>query len=206
MKSLKFLGLALFALTIGFSSCESLNLNPSEDESAYLDFLYLATTNDSTGVTHKGKKCNVTEIEVSELPSPAAAYIADNYTGATISRAGETESGNFVVLITLADNTRRGLVFDSAGAFLKEGKGRGPKGEKVAISDLPSNVLSHIEATYAGATAKHAFVGPEGNFGVLILKADNTKLLLGYNADGTFIAELDLKGKGKGKRRGPFGK
>jgi hypothetical protein len=204
MKNLKFLILSLFAISIGFTSCDKSDVSPSTDESAYVDFMFLATTADSSKTTHNGKKCNLTEVAVASLPATITSYVSTNYAGATIDRAGTTTEGNYVLHIVKADGTHAGLIFDSKGAFVEVRQGKGGKGTEVALADLPAAITSYISTNYAGSTTVKAMTNPEGKFGVLITKADATKLMLGFNADGSFVGELSMDkkgGKGKGGKR-----
>jgi hypothetical protein len=207
MKNLKVLILALFAAVVGLSSCENLGLSPAEttDDSAFVDFMFLATADSSSsgGKHHNGKKHNMTEIETSALPTTVTAYITANYAGSSIKRAAQSDSGKYAVHIVLADSTHKGLLFDAAGVFVKEFSGKGHGGEKIDITTLPAAVTSYISSTYAGSTISGARKSSDGKYGVLVTKADGTKILLGFDAAGVFLNELNMKGKGgKGKGKG----
>lgn len=204
MKNLKFLILSLFAISIGFTSCDKSDVSPSTDESAYVDFMFLATTADSSKTTHNGKKCNLTEVDVASLPAAITSYVSTNYAGATVDRAGTTTEGNYVLHVVKADGTHAGLIFDSKGAFVEVRQGKGGKGTEIALADLPAAITSYISTNYAGSTTVKAMTNADGKFGVLITKADATKLMLGFNADGSFVGELSMDqkgGKGKGGKR-----
>lgn len=204
MKNLKFLILSLFAISIGFTSCDKSDVSPNTDESAYVDFMFLATTADSSKTTHNGKKCNLTEVTVASLPAAITSYVSTNYAGATIDRAGTTTEGNYVLHVVKADGTHAGLIFDSKGAFVEVRQDKGGKGTEVALADLPAAITSYISTNYTGSTTVKAMTNAEGKFGVLITKADATKLMLGFNADGSFVGELSMDrkgGKGKGGKR-----
>lgn len=201
MKNLKFLILSLFAIAIGFTSCDKSDVSPSTDESAYVDFMFLATTADSSKNTHNGKKCNLTEVDVASLPAAITSYVSTNYAGATIDRAGTTTEGNYVLHVVKADGTHAGLIFDSNGAFVEVRQRKGGKGTEVALADLPAAITSYISTNYVGSTTVKAMTNADGKFGVLITKADATKLMLGFNADGSFVGELSMNKKG-GKRKG----
>lgn len=206
MKNLTKLGLFLLVSIFTFTACENDNsVSPlsTDDESALLDFMFLATADDSTGTDtdrrngwRGGKKCNITEVEVADLPATITSYITANYTGVTVNRAGTLENGNFVVKITKADATHAGLVFDADGVFVSEKTGkRGSRGTEVAIEDLPATVTAYITANYEGATVKKAITNDEGKFLLIVQKADETYVGVGFEADGTFISEMTRKGK-----------
>ncbi|HLO45289.1 MAG TPA: hypothetical protein VK175_13220 [Leadbetterella sp.] len=207
MKNLKVLILALFAALAGLSSCENLGLSPSEssDDSAFVDFMFLATadSSSSSGKHGHGKKHNMTEIELSALPTSVTGYITTNYVGSTIKRAAQSDSGKYAVHIVLADSTHKGLLFDAAGVFVKEFAGKGHGGEKIDVATLPAAITTYISTTYAGSTVSGARKSSDGKYGVLVTKADGTKIMLGFDAAGVFLNELSMKGKGgKGKGKG----
>lgn len=201
---MNFIWLIMIGLVVGFVSCNKNEVNP-DDDSALMDFMFLATGNDSTGVRGPHGKCDLTAVDVASLPAAIVTYVTTTYAGATIDRAGKTSEGIYAIQITKVDGTKAGLIFDTAGTFVKEhsGKGKGLKGTEVAVADLPAAVSSYITVTYAGSTIEKAMKSEDGKYGVLVTKADASKVLLGFDADGKFIAELSLKGKDgkKGKRK-----
>lgn len=209
MKNLKVLILALFSAAVGFTSCENLGLSPSEtsDDSAYVDFMFLATADSSgTGGKHgHGKKHNMTEIEANALPANVTSYISTKYVGSSIKRAAKSDSGKYAVHIVLKDSTHKGLLFDAAGVFVKEVSGKGHGGEKNDVASLPASVTTYISSTYAGSKVSGARKSSDGKYGVLVTKADGTKVMLGFDSAGGFLNELTMKekdGKGKGKGKG----
>ena len=209
MKKLMRLGLFAFVGLFVFAACEdngSVSPFTADDEVALLDFMFLATANDSTNTGQPdrkrgwrgGKKCNITEVAVGDLPAVITDYISTNYTDAAIDRAGTLENGNFVVKITKADDTHAGLIFDANGEFVEEKTGkRGSRGTEVAIDALPATITAYITANYEGSTLKKAYTNEEGKFLVVIQKADETYVGVGFEADGTFISEMSRKGKKK---------
>lgn len=210
MKNLKVLVLVLFSAVVGFTSCEDLGLSPTdtEDDSAYVDFMFLATADSSnTGGKHgHGKKHNMTEIAVTALPANVTSYISTNYVGSTVKRAAQSDSGKYAVHIVLTDSTHKGLLFDAAGVFIKAFSGKGHSGEKIDIATLPTSITSYITANYVGSTIKGARKSSEGKYGVMITKADGTKIMLGFDAAGGFLNELALKEKGGKAGKGGKGK
>lgn len=204
MNKFKSVLFAAFALMVVMSSCNKSDVSPLSDDYSYVDFMFLATTADSTGKTHTGKKCSITEVEVASLPAAITSYVSTTYAGSTINKAGTTASGNYAVHVILADATHKGLIFDSAGKFLEERTKKGGKGgtrpEKVDVSTLPTSIPAYATANYAGSSIVFAFKGSLGGFGVLVKKADGTKVMLGFDDAGVFVAELEMKGKSrKGK-------
>jgi hypothetical protein len=208
MKSVKSILLAVLA-TFAMASCDLLNVDPSSSfstDEAYLDFTFLATTADSSNRTHSGKKCNLTEVAIADLPAGITTYINSNYAGFAVKRAGKVESGNYVVLIENATaGTHKGLVFDATGKFLQEREKKGKKGTHVKPEDLPAAITTYITANYTGSSIKGAFKTEDGKYGVMVMKADNSKVMLGFDAALKFTGELEMKEGGKrGKdRKGP---
>ncbi len=203
-KTLVFLGLFVGMFTLLFS-CNQAEIDPLEDETALLtDFLFFATADDSTGHPY-GKKHELTAIELTAIPAAITDYITANYPGATLEKAGVTTKGFTVIKAILADGSSIGLVFDASGVFVKEHVHRGKNliGTKVEISELPVVITDYIATTFPGATIHHARVSDDGKYGIIIDKADGSKAMLGFAADGTFIQELTFadRGKKRGKRK-----
>lgn len=187
------------------SSCNKTDLSPLDADSAMIDLAFYATTDDSTGVLrdHHGK-CKLTEVNVEELSQTIKDYISANYPDATIERAGSNE-GNGVIIVGIkkADGTFAGLMFDAQGNFLKE-KTRRHKGTPVAEVDLPSNIKDYLAANYTGASIHRAFKGEEGKYLVLLTLADESFLGVGFDENGEFISEFNMKNK-EGHMHGPKG-
>ena len=139
------------------------------------------------------------EISVDSLSDIIKTYIAATYIGATTDKAFRGKSGEIVVLITKADGTKVGLVFDATGAFLKEvTKGHDPKKDLTAIdvATLSATITTYVSTTYAGSTVEKAYTDSNGNFFVVVKKADGTKVAVLFDAKGTFVKELPKHGKG----------
>jgi len=207
MKKLTIITLFFVGIAAFMTSCNLDNVSPFSlgGDSDSLDLLALASTGDSTAsdtTHHRHGKHKVTEIEVSALPAAITSYISTNYAGATIDRAGTLEDGSYVVKITKADATSVGLKFDSAGAFVAE-KTPKAKPTHIAVADLPAAITAYITTNYAGATIKHAVQHADGTYGVLVQKADNTMVGVGFDAAGNFTAEMTPREKGNGKKKGP---
>lgn len=205
MRHLKFV-LALFISgSMALTSCENLNIGPdaAAGDSAMLDLLFFASAEDSTGVIRgQGGHCNMTEVAVEDLSAAITDYISANYSGATIDRAGMNDANGYTMIkLSLEDGTHAGLVFDADGNFVAEKRHKG-KGTEVEIADLPSSITDYIAANYPDATLEKARMHDDGTYGVLLLKSDETFLGVGFDAEGNFVGEFDLKTKG-GKKHGP---
>lgn len=204
-KTLLFLGLLVGMFSTVLVSCNQAEINPMEDETALLtDFLFFATADDSTAHRH-GEKHQLTAIELTDIPTNITDYISANYAGATIEKAGVTTNGYTIIKAKLADGSSIGLVFDASGAFVKEHthKGKNLIGTKVEISEIPVSITDYIASNYPNATIHHARVADDGKYGIIIDKADGSKAMLGFAADGSFIQELSFadRGKKRGKRK-----
>jgi Putative beta-lactamase-inhibitor-like, PepSY-like len=206
MKNLKLVLLTILCSGLVFTSCTNTNIDPiADDNSAFVDFISLATTADGS-YTHKDKKCNVTEVDVAKLPVAITNYISTKYVGSKITRAGQTDSLKYIVHVVKVDSAHVNLIFDKNGVFLteKSGKGKGgDRGVKIETSALSSSITSYISKNYAGSTIDVAFKTTEGKFGVIVIKADNSKIMLGFDAAGVFLNVLDLKDKKGENHKGP---
>ncbi|AWV99584.1 hypothetical protein [Arcticibacterium luteifluviistationis] len=214
MRNFKFAWLFALGMMAFMTSCDkadvALPLTDSDQASALVDMMFLATADDSTVTSeeygHKGK-CSVTEVAVEDLSATITDYITANYADATINRAGTNDNtGNTYVKITLSDGTGAGLAFDADGTFVAE-RTRGSKGTSVAEADLPVAITDYIAANYEEATVKMAMLQSDGSYGVLLILADETYQGVGFDADGAFVAEFSMKNKGghkhgTGKRGG----
>lgn len=207
MKKLKVSFLMLFGLAVLFTACDQNAIDPLDldaGELAVLDMVFLASTDDSSGVSdghHKGGKFNMTEVAIDDLPAAITTYISTNYEGSTIERAGtNNDSGEFGVLVLKADGSHVGVRFAADGTFIAEHVKMGKKGTKVEVEDLPAAVTSYITENFPDATIKGARHSDAGNYGVVIQLADDSHKGLAFDADGVFTGELTMKKRGK--RRG----
>jgi hypothetical protein len=143
------------------------------------------------------------KFDLDSLSDVIKAYIAANYTDATIEKAFKGKGGGFVVVVTKSDGTKVGLLFDADGAFVKEvtkpvrGKGKDRHLTKVAVEELLSAIKDYVSSNYAGATIEKAAKDEAGNFYIVIKKADGTRVGLAFDSKGTFVKVLEHKNKGK---------
>ena len=212
----------LLSLSLALFSCEKNDTLPAEAETvsedeALSEFLLLATLNtsaarpavspgsssDSTSTGFGGKKCNLTETEVSALPETVTTYISTTYADATIERAGTTSQGEILVHIQKSDSTSAVLLFDASGNFVSEKTHKGGRdlSTPVKVSELPEAVPSYVSTNYSEATIEKAIEDEEGNYIVLAKKSDGTMVGLAFNAEGNFVSEVAMKGKFGGKGR-----
>lgn len=122
-----------------------------------------------------GDRPELTEVEISTLPASVTDYIATNYEGAVIEKAG---------LATLTDSTTHFavkledgpvLLFDSEGAFITEHTPGGHQGGRPAIteleaSELPEGILTYLTTKYPEAKVEKAgtVTLPDGTIRYLI--------------------------------------
>ncbi len=192
---------ALVAISVSLVSCDDNAMNPASEAIEAVDF-----ANGGGGADND--RPQLTEVAVEDLASTISDYISANYAGASIDKAGTDDEGNFIVGITQADESRKGLLFDATGTFQNEleGRKRGGKGDRpqlteVAVADLSSSITDYINSNYAGATIDKAGSDAEGNFIVGLTLADETRKGLLFDGSGSFQNELEgKKGGGKGKR------
>ncbi|PSR53209.1 hypothetical protein AHMF7605_06535 [Adhaeribacter arboris] len=209
----------LVGCTIALSGCEKNEADSTSipnDDTSSLEFALLATSAvaDSTAPdsTHygrghhhggSGKNCQVEEVEVTDLPAAITAYVAENYAGATVERAGKANNRGYILHVKKSDGTLVGLFFDANGTFVSEKSHRATHGTPVTISELPTEVTTYISTNYAGATIEKAIKDAQGNTLVLIKKSDATVAGLVFDAAGAFTSEVTVKdlprGHGKGR-------
>ncbi len=208
MKSFKNLMLLIAVAMLAITSCQKTNtLDPTVDDLAVVsDFAGLAagTRGDSTDPKHKCH-LDITQIDITTLSSTITTSISTKYPGSTINIAGKDSLGNFYIKITKADGTHAGLLYDANGNFVKELlKGmRGKKGSEVAISSLPTTIITYISTNYATATAKKAIKLADGSFIVVLAQTDGTYIGLSFDSAGVFLATVtvcDKHGKKKGHK------
>ena len=196
----------LLGIAMAFSSCEQNNVEPSTSESELAEFALLAVSSSSSAVTASSTtstgstktssgftgKCNLTEVATSSLPTSVTTYITGNYAGATVERAGKTNTGAYIVYLKNADGSTSALAFAANGTFV--GASAAP-GTSVAIADLPASISSYVTANYAGATIAKAMLDAEGNYLLALKKADGSYVGVAFTSEGTFTQEVTIKGK-----------
>lgn len=195
------------------NSCQKDNqgLTDSEDETAVTDMLKMSTTAEAISACDdkdsskrpKHRHLEISEIDPSTLPAVISTYLAANYAGSSITRAGTDSLGRFFILITKSDSSRVGLLFDASGNFVKEilRRRHGDRGSNIAISALPSSITGYISTNYPSATIHKALQESDGEYKVLIVQSDGTFLGLAFDASGNFVSTLSAKDKHGKKRR-----
>ncbi len=131
---------------------------------------------------------SLTQVAVTALPAGITSYVTANYAGSTINAAGKDATRGYIVMITLADGTRKALLFNTDGTFTQEVV-RGVKGNYTAVdvATLPAAVTSYINTNYAGSTIKLAGKNTTGQFKVIIQQSSGQIAELTFAADGTFV-------------------
>ena len=79
----------------------------------------LPAPNGNGGGHGGGHHPHPTLIDVSDLPAAVTDYVAANYAGTTIERAGTLNNGNYIVVLQNADGTKVRLLFDANGNFVE---------------------------------------------------------------------------------------
>lgn len=146
---------------------------------------------------------------IDSLSKSITDYIATNYPGSTIEGARKDRSGDFKVIIKLADGTFKILEFDVTGVFVKEIQRKNPNGgpggpghgghrghggddhhlTQVDITSLLVVITDYISTNYAGWSIDRAGMAKDGDFIIAISMNGERKLLL-FDANGAFIRVL----------------
>lgn len=154
-------------------------------------------------------------IAESALPSAAAVYLSDNYSGYTFAKAfavvntsGQTAA--YVAIIYFNDKPVA-ILFDTAGDFVRlleqrdrgdiDGKGwhdggrfcdRDGRGrDTVALSSLSNSILGYMSANYTGDTLLKAFQN-RNDSGFLVISKNNGLFATVFDAGGNFVKRLSL--------------
>ncbi|KAB7726122.1 hypothetical protein F5984_24905 [Rudanella paleaurantiibacter] len=205
MKKILFLCLLATSL-IGLYGCDS-NSSAVEPEDELLSQARIGAQ--AAGQTGEGR---LTKVEISALPAAITSYIAKNYSGYTAEKAGKDSDGNFTVVIKQG-NTMKALQFGADGAFKQElafgGKGKGHNhpggpGERgpnsftsIDVATLPAAITSYVTTKYASSTISGAAQNAEKLY-VVFVKTTTDRVVLEFNADGSFKQEVVRPGRGKG--------
>ncbi|MFK7771071.1 MAG: PepSY-like domain-containing protein [Saprospiraceae bacterium] len=138
---------------------------------------------------------NRTAIEISELPAITKTTVDEQYFETYIESAIaarglglEVELGNGEMIYF----SERGEGLVSRRGF-RHGHGpcgRGHRGTKVELADLPTTITDYITANYPDAETKRAKTNDNnGNYFVLIKTGDG-RVVLKFDVDGNFIEEV----------------
>lgn len=192
-------------LGVSLMACDDQNVSPDSLENSFVDFA--AAGGGGQGENgERPRPPKLTEIEITALTSTITDYIATNYVGYTIEKAGTDTLSNTIVGIK-SETDKKGLKFDATGAFVEElqrperpqkggERGKRPQLTEVAIADLPTATTTYITTNYADATIEKSGTDPEGNYLILVSIGDK-KVGVKFNADGSFAEELPPPPKGK---------
>lgn len=138
---------------------------------------------------------NRTTIEVDELPTVTKTTIDDQYFETYIESAIAARGLGFEVELGNGETiyfSERGEGLVSRRGF-RHGHGpcgMGHRGTRVELTDLPTSITDYITANYPDAETKRAKTNDNnGNYFVLI-KTDDGRVVLKFDADGNFIEEV----------------
>jgi Putative beta-lactamase-inhibitor-like, PepSY-like len=177
------------------------------------------------GVTKAGKLMyTANSITNATLPAIALDYLATNFAGYKLNRAGEKKDKNGATLGYVADITFNSVDydvhFDATGKFLssneESGKHNG-QGVKLSQAELPTAIKTYLDTNYPSYKFDDAISfsinGTVKGYGVRITTADGKEVGLIFDAAGVFLRsrEGDLghhdgMGPGHGGPGGPDGK
>ena len=197
----KILGLMTLCV-IGLVSCQKDTTDLSSDQFLAGIVAEDINTGETTSALEFGQRgrperdsaCH--KISLDSLSQTIKDYIAANYPGSTIKRAGTHKDGNIIVIIKLTDGSFKILQFDVNGAFVKELQLKGHKHDghghhltEVDITSLLVTITDYIDANYAGATINRAGMTRNGEFIISISLNGDRKVLL-FDANGVFVRVL----------------
>ncbi len=190
---------------IGLASCQK-DSDPTDLSSFDQALTGIEVTDLNTGETTNAyelgqrhrpdRDSSCRKLRIDSLLPAITDYIAANYPGASIKRAGTGRDGKFVVIIQLADNSLKMLLFDAGGNFVTElspkmhrKHGPGKHLTAVDITTLLADITSYIDTNYAGALIERAGVTADGKFVIALTFNGKRKLLL-FDENGVFVKEL----------------
>lgn len=193
--------------TTSQTSSSTIAIASSENSSASGDSIYI--------VQPCPRGYSRDSIAETDLPSAATAYLTDNYSGYTFSKAfavknswGQTAA--FVAIIYYNDRPVA-LLFDSTGNSVRvleqrergdlDGKGwhnggrfcdrDGLQRDTVALSALPSSILIYMATNYPTDTLLKAFQD-RGDSSIAILSKNNGLFATIFDASGDFVKRVSL--------------
>jgi|GEM_PF-920023 len=199
----------------GLYSCNSTNsvVDPTTTDALLGAARVGAQASGQTGI---GK---LTPVATKDLPAAVTAYTTKNYAGYSVDRAAKDADGNFLVVLENAAKDHKALLFGADGSFkqevaLMQGPGRpgtpgkpgdhggpGERGPKsftsVDVASLPATITSYVTSKYASSTISGAAQNAEKLY-IVFVKTTSGKVLLEFNADGSFKQEVVRAGRGKG--------
>ncbi len=138
---------------------------------------------------------NRATIDISELPEETRTTIDEQYFETYIESAIAARDLGFEVELGNGETiyfSERGEGLVSRRGF-RHGHGpcgMGHRGTRVELADLPTSITDYITANYPDAETKRAKTNDNsGNYFVLI-KTDDGRVVLKFDADGNFIEEV----------------
>ncbi|MFK8007367.1 MAG: PepSY-like domain-containing protein [Saprospiraceae bacterium] len=138
---------------------------------------------------------NRAAIEISELPAVTRTMIDEEYFETYIESVIAARGLGFEVELGNGETiyfSERGEGLVSRRGF-RHGHGpcgMGHRGTRVELTDLPTSITDYITANYPDAETKRAKTNDNsGNYFVLI-KTDDGRVVLKFDADGNFIEEV----------------
>ena len=189
MKNLLFLLTAIIGLTLFTTSCNKDNdTNITEDLSQQIE-----------------NAQNKTSVNPSDLPNSITTTVDEKHFETYIDAALLAKELGYKVALGNGQN----MYFNLSGVELQgpEGNGQahgphggGPHGgpcgcgphmggTPVNIADLPASLTDYVDANYVNAEIKRARNNPAGAF-IILVKFDNGRAVLKFDADGNFVEEI----------------
>lgn len=66
-----------------------------------------------------GQRSELSEVNLESLPAAITSYVTENYSEASIEKAGTDPDGNYAVIVSIGEK-KKGLLFNADGSFNKE--------------------------------------------------------------------------------------
>lgn len=161
----------------------------------------------------------IDSVAFNALPSAIGTYLTANYSGYTFTKAYKIDSASVVVgyvVVIKYNNLFVGLKFTSTGTFVNVleqkdganmgggGKGWHPGGpfsdrggvqqDTLAISAIPTTVLTYFTTTYPTDTLLHAYKTPDTTY--ILISKDSVLYATNISATGSLIKRVKLEPQG----------
>ena len=185
--------------TTAFATSQSIVIAASSTDTIY-----------AVNTCHPGDKADT--IAFSLLPDTVGKYLTANYSGYTFKAAYKilnhsSSLEGYVVAITYTGSPV-GLRFDANGVFVSileqreghdlDGKGwheggrfgdrDGHHRDTIALTALPSAIITYFSSNYPNDTLKHALINRDSSY--LVLSVDNGVFVTEFSSAGSFLKRV----------------
>lgn len=160
-----------------------------------------------------------TVVDSASLPTLITTYLTTNYAGYTFAKAFSVKDSSGTVtgyaVVIYYNNKPVGLLFDATGNFVKvleqrepgdrDGDGwhhggrfggrDGKQKDTLALTSLPTAIITYITTTYPGDTLVKAFINIDSSY--LVITKDNGLYANLFTASGSFVERVLLPAHGE---------